>query len=125
MAIWPSNPELIFLSIMCHSSSLSRCYSYVGKTVKNGQVISIGAECGYLGTVEHEFLHALGLYHEQARYDRDDYVTIIWKNIRDGTMTSLSFKMFLIFILFLFYSLKVKMLEMNNDNDNNNDNELL
>jgi len=34
------------------------------------------------GTIEHEFLHALGVWHEQSRPDRDDYVEIIEKNIR-------------------------------------------
>ncbi|XP_044215019.1 meprin A subunit beta-like [Thunnus albacares] len=60
------------------------CYSYVSRIIESGQVVSIGHRCDRLGTVEHEFLHALGLYHEQSRYDRDDYVTIIWKNIKDG-----------------------------------------
>ncbi|XP_070767904.1 meprin A subunit beta-like, partial [Enoplosus armatus] len=60
------------------------CYSYVSRIIKSGQVVSIGWRCDHLGIVEHEFLHALGLYHEQSRYDRDDYITIIWKNIKDG-----------------------------------------
>lgn len=33
------------------------------------------------GAVQHELLHVLGLLHEQARPDRDDYVHIIWENI--------------------------------------------
>lgn len=32
----------------------------------------------------HEFLHALGVYHEQSRSDRDSFVEIKWDNIKDG-----------------------------------------
>jgi hypothetical protein len=32
----------------------------------------------------HEFLHALGVYHEQSRSDRDTFVEIRWDNIQDG-----------------------------------------
>uniref|UniRef100_A0A3P9HAN2 Metalloendopeptidase n=1 Tax=Oryzias latipes TaxID=8090 RepID=A0A3P9HAN2_ORYLA len=60
------------------------CYSYIGRVFANGQVLSIGSGCDYIATVEHEFLHALGFYHEQSRYDRDDYVTIVWDNILKG-----------------------------------------
>ncbi|MEM9558043.1 MAG: M12 family metallopeptidase [Acidobacteriota bacterium] len=32
----------------------------------------------------HEFLHALGVYHEQSRSDRDRFIEVRWDNIPDG-----------------------------------------
>ncbi|XP_033976381.1 meprin A subunit beta-like [Trematomus bernacchii] len=66
-----------------HVQKLNGCYSYIGKVISNGQNISIGSNCDSISIVEHEFLHALGFYHEQSRYDRDDYVTIVNENIRE------------------------------------------
>ncbi|XP_050956851.1 meprin A subunit beta isoform X1 [Labeo rohita] len=60
------------------------CYSHVGNRHMGKQELSIGENCDNLGTVEHEFLHALGFWHEQSRFDRDDYVTIVWNQIKAG-----------------------------------------
>lgn len=48
------------------------------------QRLSIGSNCDRIATIEHEFLHALGFWHEQSRADRDDYVKIMWDRITEG-----------------------------------------
>ncbi|KFQ42025.1 Meprin A subunit beta, partial [Nestor notabilis] len=57
----------------------SGCWSSVGNLQEGLQEISIGAGCDRIATIQHEFLHALGFWHEQSRSDRDDYVSIIWE----------------------------------------------
>ncbi len=55
------------------------CNSFVGR--QGGmQKINLSSGCEN-AAIMHEILHAAGLYHEQCRTDRDDYVNIFWKNI--------------------------------------------
>lgn len=58
------------------------CSSYVGKQ-GGPQVIKLAARCGTMSIV-HEIGHALGLWHEQSRADRDAYIQILWDNIEDN-----------------------------------------
>ncbi|KAM9056273.1 meprin A subunit beta [Megaptera novaeangliae] len=60
------------------------CWSSVGNSRIGRQELSIGKGCDKIATVQHEFLHALGFWHEQSRSDRDDYVSIIWDRIISG-----------------------------------------
>ncbi|XP_059200939.1 meprin A subunit beta [Centropristis striata] len=60
------------------------CFSSVGNRQVGKQRLSIGTNCDRIATIEHEFLHALGFWHEQSRSDRDDYVNIMWDRISEG-----------------------------------------
>lgn len=62
--------------------ALDGCWSAVG--MQGGQqVISLGTGCGF-GQAVHEIAHAVGLWHEQSREDRDRFVRIRWENIQPG-----------------------------------------
>ncbi|KAK8404608.1 hypothetical protein O3P69_007686 [Scylla paramamosain] len=65
-------------------SNFAGCFSMVGMQGCQQQINYPDWCIEYLGTMMHEMLHALGFYHEQSRYDRDDYVTIVWENIASG-----------------------------------------
>jgi len=67
-------------------SSGGGCSSYVGR-IGGAQTINYqaGGSCiSRYGTVQHEQMHALGFYHEQSRWERDDWVKINWENIEPG-----------------------------------------
>ncbi|CAG0885746.1 unnamed protein product [Darwinula stevensoni] len=73
LLFWPKEPE--------------GCWSYVGK--KGGQQVvalqrpTLKSKKCFTGPgrAVHEIMHALGLFHEHARRDRDEYITVLKDNV--------------------------------------------
>ena len=64
------------------------CWSYVGNLQKGTQIIEI-SDWGFNNrTVPHELLHGMGIYHEQSRPDRDNFVEIHDKCIESGNKSN-------------------------------------
>lgn len=61
-------------------AAATTCSSYLGMTRQAAQPINIGEYCSTGNTI-HEIGHAFGLYHEQTRSDRDEYVKINMENV--------------------------------------------
>ncbi|CAG7835235.1 unnamed protein product [Allacma fusca] len=70
------------------------CWSYVGR-LGGPQIVSLqqpdlkSAQCfAGVGRPLHETMHALGVYHEQSRPDRDDHVKVEKKNVIRGFLSN-------------------------------------
>lgn len=56
--------------------------SEVGRR-RGRQIVSLDEKCP-VGSVIHELGHSVGLWHEHCRNDRDDWVAVNFRNVRDG-----------------------------------------
>ncbi|CAI5442250.1 unnamed protein product [Caenorhabditis angaria] len=61
------------------------CFSEVGRT-SGVQVLSLDNGCMEYATIIHEMMHVVGFYHEHERWDRDNFIDIIWQNIDRGAL---------------------------------------
>ena len=64
-----------------------------------------------LGKVIHELLHALGMFHEQARPDRDEHIDIITENIIPSECV-IGGKVYTVLHLYLFLPLHFARIEV-------------
>ena len=53
----------------------------VDYTINNSLVSALFILRAQFGTPVHEIGHALGLFHEQSRWDRDQSIQVLWDNI--------------------------------------------
>src|SRR5215204_3475764 len=51
---------------------------------RGGKEIINLANWATFGNTTHEILHSMGVYHEQGRQDRDNFIRIHWANLDDG-----------------------------------------
>ncbi|MEL7005128.1 MAG: M12 family metallopeptidase, partial [Bacteroidota bacterium] len=87
IAEWEAKTNLRFVQRTNQSDYIefrsgSGCSSSVGR-VGGRQFINLASGCS-TGNNIHEIGHAIGLYHEHTRADRDTYVTVNFGNIQSG-----------------------------------------
>jgi hypothetical protein len=82
ITIVPRTSEAAYLTFVPSSG----CSSYVGFRNVAAQAVNLADGCSTGNTI-HEIGHALGLYHEHTREDRNNYVRVLTENI-DPTKTS-------------------------------------
>lgn len=74
------------------------CWSYVGKhtdrSMRQLQPLNLGRGCVSHSVVLHEIGHAIGLWHEQSRPDRDRYIAVHKENIWSSEQHNFNVKRF-------------------------------
>ena len=81
------NSNLLFL--ICCYIPFCRCFSFIGR-IRGSQELSLANNCLVERVIIHEFVHALGFFHEQSRPDRDNFIQVFLDRVQSGKLASLS-----------------------------------
>jgi len=80
-----TNEDNAYVKITANPGGCYTAVGYKGEVQEmNLEIYPIGEGCFRPGTILHEFMHALGFYHEQSSAIRDDYVEVVEQNIVPG-----------------------------------------
>ncbi|CAB3222129.1 unnamed protein product [Arctia plantaginis] len=76
------NVEWLYIT---NPSGIRQCvHSNERALIRGVQMIVLGYDCMSVGEILHETMHVLGFSHEHIRPDRDQFVSILWDNIKPG-----------------------------------------
>ncbi|VDK42836.1 unnamed protein product [Anisakis simplex] len=79
-------PRIVFDYDYLYIGKIDGCYSDVGRA-GGRQEVSLDNGCLQYSTAIHELMHAIGFFHEHERWDRDNFIAILWSNIDQGERT--------------------------------------
>ncbi|KHJ45309.1 shTK domain protein [Trichuris suis] len=72
--------RVVLRTVACLWPTFTSCFSDVGRG-GGRQDLSLDYGCLDYDTIIHELMHAVGFWHEHERWDRDEYINILWENI--------------------------------------------
>ena len=81
-----TNADTEYIRVI-NAATTGTCLANIGRVPGRITSIEIGSRCG-TGAVLHEFLHALGFFHEQSRNDRNEFVTVNEANVQPSLLSN-------------------------------------
>ncbi|CAK5035548.1 unnamed protein product [Meloidogyne enterolobii] len=88
---FPKYDPNLHKNYMTIKSSENGCWTFVGfkDTQEHNQInLASGvALCESSPAAIHEIMHSLGVYHEQNRYDRDEYIEVLFDNLMPNVVS--------------------------------------